>query len=339
MFRHPWFFLVLIPGLTVYLWRFFRLGTYPAPGGDSWKTRKGRFRARFWWIPDALDGLILLVLVFLLAGPESPVSPKEVSGQGLTIAVALDRSGSMGAMIKEKNGEESRFDGVKRVLRNFFRRRQEDLITLISFARYPATHTPLTSNTEVLNSFLDLIPLAVPKLGSPFDPPDPDKSETGTNMGDAIVLAAGRLNNGRTSPDAPPGVIILLTDGRSNVGDSTVEEGARVAASLGIRIYSIGLGGLGFFKSGALGEAGQVDLDVKTLKSIAQTTGGEYFQAENSDDLEALFQTLEASALAPLRQMKNPPRALNLLPGLGILGLLLLVRPWFRYGFWRRTAP
>lgn len=339
MFRYPWLFFAVLPGLILLIWRLRRLQTYPAPGGDSWKTKAGTLRARFWWVPDFYDLLVLLVLVFLLAGPESPVSPEEVSGQGLSIAVVLDRSGSMGAYIKENNREETRFDGVKRVLRDFFRRRQDDAITLLSFARRPATHTPLTSNAEVLSGFLDLIPLVQPKLGSPFDPPDPDASETGTNMGDALVLAAARLNNGRTSSEAPPGVIILLTDGRSNVGDSTPEEAARIAASLGIRIYSVGLGGVGFFKSGNLAGVGQVDLDVKTLKAIAQITGGEYFQADTSGDLEDLFRTLESQALAPLRQIKNPPRTLNLTPGLIIFGIMIFGRSWFRYGFWRRIAP
>jgi Ca-activated chloride channel homolog len=116
-----------------------------------------------------------------------------------------------------------------------------------------------------------------------------------TSLGDAIAISSKRLKD----LNAPSKIIILLTDGRSNTGKITPDQAAEAAKTLGIKIYSIGVGGHGkapimvdtpFGKQLAYIEA---DLDEDTLKDIAGTTGGRYFLASDTKGLEDIYNIID----------------------------------------------
>ncbi len=327
MFRYPWLFSLFIPLIIHGIHLFRNKKGYSFP---SLKTRlrgKASWRRLFWWVPEFWTLVTFGVIIFLLAGPERPVTPEENQSQGLAMAIVLDRSGSMGVTL-ENPSDVTRFDAVKGVLKDFLSRRTGDGIALLSFALYPETHTPLTNNPEIIQGFLSLIPLAV------------SESESGTAMGDALVLAAARLKEGRSEGAKTPGVVLLLTDGRQNAGKSTPEEGAKILASLGIKLYAIGLGGKGYYEqSGPFGPVltGQVvDLDVPGLRAISRLTGGDFFQADDPGQLDQLLKKLETGELARLQSLVITPKTLNLEIGLWILSLLLLSSPLIKFFILKR---
>lgn len=327
MFEHPWVFALLLPLAGGVFFLFPRRKGLPVPSLKTWGKAPGGWRTRFWWLAEGLWALILLVFIFLLAGPLTALPPQERPFRGLNLAVVLDRSGSMGARLDpEKPG--TRFEGVKAVVSDFLSRRPGDAITLISFARFPETHTPLTASMDIIRGFLDLIPLAL------------EEGESGTALGDALMLAGARLTGGADRQDSSRGAVILLTDGRNNAGTVLPEEGAKFLASRGLRLYAIGLGGTGYFvQDGLFGPslAGQtVDLDKEGLMRVARLTGGNYFQADSPRELEELLKKLEEEELADLSLEHQESKKLHLAPGLWVLLFLLVLAPGVRWLLLRR---
>lgn len=337
MFRFPWL-LAALPVLLGTAWWLLRrpprrrvssLRAWQGPeSGPEAPQAHGTWRERFWWGPELAAWLGVAAFGWALAGPQVPPGTEDQEGRGLALAVVLDRSGSMSVQL-DIPGNPSRFEGTKAVLTRFLRRRPQDLMTLIAFARYPETLTPLTQNPEILIDFLDSIPLAF------------DELEGGTAIGDALVTAGLRLRDGLSGQPGQPGVVLLLTDGNNNAGVSSPEEGARLLKDTGFRLYAIGLGGTGTFqRSGPLGAAlmGQsVVLDAPRLTAIAESTGGAYFQADDPTQLETLLGALETGDLAALSQSSQRPRSLDLTGPLLLLLALLAGGPALGAGLWRRA--
>jgi Ca-activated chloride channel family protein len=190
--------------------------------------------------------------------------------------------------------------------------RPNDLIGMISFARYADTVCPLTLAHGALSQFLENVKLVK------------RKSEDGTAIGDAVALAAARL---RTAEETlarqvkeekdrfkiKSKIIILLTDGQNNAGERAPSAAAELAQKWGIKIYAIGVGGaeglirqhgiLGSFLA-RLGQGSGVDK--KTLKDIADKTGGMFRMAEDADSLREIYgeiDKMERSEIESIRYM------------------------------------
>ena len=128
--------------------------------------------------------------------------------------------------------------------------------------------------------------------------------EDGTAIGDGLGVALSRLeqtdreiNNQRQGA-----FVILLTDGANNAGALAPTDAAEIAKSRGIPVYTIGAGRNGFVPFPITNrETGEVirytrrmsDLDEPTLQKIADTTGGEYFRAGESDTIESAFAAID----------------------------------------------
>ena len=252
--------------------------------------------------------LCLIFLVVALARPRKGVSVSKVSVDGVAINLVVDRSSSMQETMNYKGKETSRFDISKKVIGDFvkgdgesFKGREGDLIGLITFARYPDTTCPLVQSHDVLIEFLRQTKLV--QL----------RSEDGTAIGEAVALAGARLQNsekqilennkklnitsrGESEPDftIKSKIIILLTDGVSNVGDIQPIEAAKMAKEWGIKIYTIGIGsdesknrfGNFAFPRGA-------GLDETLLKEMAEMTGGFYSRADNPSELEEIYEKID----------------------------------------------
>jgi len=251
--------------------------------------------------------MCLVLLIVALARPRKGTVISEISTEGVAIEAVVDRSGSMQAEMDF--GEKlNRLEVVKKVLADFIQGsekgltgRSSDLVGLITFARYADTVCPLVLSHNVLLEFLKKTEIV--KL----------QSEDGTAIGDAIALAAARLkkaeeeierrnaqlrylqleqsdNEEQAGFKIKSKAIVLLTDGRNNVGEYNPLAAAELAKEWGIKIYTIGIGSAQAFTTiEMLGRtykmpARQV-LDEGLLKEMAEKTGGFYSRA---DDVEAL---------------------------------------------------
>jgi len=317
-FHSPWAFLLLIAVAAAVLLRqkVHKTGTvrfseisHAAASGTSMRQQLSD-------LPLILRVAALVCLVIALARPQTGIEKARDISEGIAIQMVVDRSGSMGAEMTYQGTQMTRLDVVKKVFLDFamgngadLPGRANDLIGMIAYARYPDTVCPLTLAHDTLPVFVDNT-----KLVS-------QKPEDGTAIGDALALAAARLQTAETALKKQqkeiPGaykikskIIILLTDGQNNTGKRTPLEAADLAAKWGIRVYTIAIGGgeggvirtpLGTFQVPGVAEA-----DTTTLKAIAEKTGGMFREAEDADALAAVYKEinrLEKSEIQAIRYM------------------------------------
>jgi Ca-activated chloride channel family protein len=165
--------------------------------------------------------------IIALAGPRRAHHRTETEASGVDIMLVLDLSWSMMALDMSGPRERvTRFDIASSVLQDFVRKRPNDRLGLIVFSAVPYLASPLTLNHSWLIE--NLRRLHVGQI-----------RELGTAIGDAAAAAAKRL---KSAKDSKSRIIILLTDGDNNKGDIDPVPAAQLAAALGARIYTIGIG-------------------------------------------------------------------------------------------------
>lgn len=224
----------------------------------------------------------LILLVVAAARPQFYNVSREIKSPGVDIILCLDTSGSMRALdFKLDSKPVTRLTAVKKVVSDFIEKRKTDRIGLIVFGEEAFTQSPLTMDKGLL---LELIKRM--EIGMAGDR---------TAIGSAIAIGGKRLKELK----AKSRILILLTDGRNNAGEITPEQAAEAVGILGIKIYSIGVGGEGpapFKIQTVFGERliqQRVDLDEKTLKNVARIGGGKYFRASNSKSLSEIYEIID----------------------------------------------
>lgn len=224
----------------------------------------------------------LILLVVAAARPQFYNVSRETKSPGVDIILCLDTSGSMRALdFKLDSKPVTRLTAVKKVVSDFIEKRKTDRIGLIVFGEEAFTQSPLTMDKGLL---LELIKRM--EIGMAGDR---------TAIGSAIAIGGKRLKELK----AKSRILILLTDGRNNAGEITPEQAAEAVGILGIKIYSIGVGGEGpapFKIQTVFGERliqQRVDLDEKTLKNVARIGGGKYFRASNSKSLSEIYKIID----------------------------------------------
>jgi Ca-activated chloride channel family protein len=219
----------------------------------------------------------------------------EVSGRDLMMAVDLSDSMST-ADFKIEGEQVNRLQATKRVASQFIERRRGDRLGLILFGTRAYLQTPLTFDNKTVNQLL--LESAIGMAG--------DR----TAIGDAIGLAIKRLDlesdNSR--------VMILMTDGANTAGEVTPVKAAQLAASRGLKIYTIGIGAdpkieMTWFGARRVNRSAQ--LDEKTLREIASVSGGQYFRARDSEELEKIYGLLDE--LEPLPRERQHLRSIDAL--------------------------
>ena len=223
-------------------------------------------------LPDVLRGLAWVILVIALARPQLGNSQEIIRGQGVDIVLALDISGSM----REEFELTNRLEAAKNVISEFVQGRDFDRVGLVVFARSAFHQSPPTLDYEVLIRLLNDVQLA------------PDLTlDDGTAIGLGLASAANMLR----SSEAASRVVILLTDGAHNADGLAPVDAARMLETLGIRVYTIGMGTLDAVPVAATGNIQFVEngLDEATLKEVAEITHGLYFRAVNLNDLRGVY--------------------------------------------------
>jgi Ca-activated chloride channel family protein len=276
-------------------------------------ARRTRSRIGNWvWLFAVFAGVLMIVG---LARPQRGHSRTEVTANGIDIVLGLDVSGSMQALdFLIDNQRVNRIEVVKSVVGKFIDERPNDRIGLIAFAGAPYLVSPITLDHDWLQQNLERV-----AIGGVDD---------GTAIGSAIAAAVNRL---RTTP-AKSKVVILLTDGMNNTGKISPLAAAEAARALGVKVYTIGVGVRGKAPVPVRDEAGhmrlvmaEVDVDEKTLQSVADQTGGKFYRATDTDSLKKIYEQinrLETSAQTVQKfEHYDELYPWALMPALAILGL------------------
>ena len=233
-------------------------------------------------IPSRLR-LLLAVLAWVLlvtaaARPQMLGEPVQLPVSGRDLLLAVDISGSMETEdMVLGNQLATRLAAVKYVAGNFIERRKGDRLGLILFGDQAYLQTPLTFDRQTTNIQLDEAAIGL--------------AGKRTAIGDAIGLAVKRL---RDQPQENR-VLVLLTDGENTAGTVDPQKAADIAASEGVRIYTIGVGADERIVSGFFGRqrVANNELDEPALIAIAEKTGGQYYRARDIAGLEAIYQLLD----------------------------------------------
>ena len=276
-------------------------------------ARRTRSRVGNWvWLLAVFAGVLMIVG---LARPQRGHSRTEVTANGIDIVLVLDVSGSMQALdFLIDDQRVNRIEVVKSVVGKFIDERPNDRIGLIAFAGSPYLVSPITLDHDWLQQNLERV-----AIGGVDD---------GTAIGSAIAASVNRL---RTTP-AKSKVVILLTDGMNNTGKISPLAAAEAARALGVKVYTIGVGVRGKAPVPVRDEAGnmrlvmaEVDVDEKTLQTVADQTGGKFYRATDTDSLKKIYEQinrLETSAQTVQKfEHYDELYPWALVPALGILGL------------------
>lgn len=233
-------------------------------------------------IPLFLRTGCLILLVLTTARPQLFNVSREVRSPGVDIMLCLDTSGSMRALDFKLNGESvSRLTAVKKVVNDFIKKRETDRVGLVVFGDEAFTQSPLTMDKGLLLNLVEKM-----EIGMAGDR---------TALGTAVAIGGKRLKD----LEAKSKILILLTDGRHNAGDITPEQAAEAVGALGIKIYTIGVGGEGpapfkvetIFGTRIVHQ--QVDLDEETLRKVAEIGDGKYFRAADSKELSEIYNIID----------------------------------------------
>jgi Ca-activated chloride channel family protein len=257
----------------------------------------------------------ILCIVVALARPQTGRALREKKTEGLDIMLVVDTSGSMQALDFVIDGKrQDRVFVVKRVLSEFIQKRTEDRLGMVVFGTHAYTQAPLTLDHDVLLTFLDQV-----QIGMAGD---------ATAIGDAIGVATNRLKELK----AKSKIIILLTDGSNTAGKLNPLSAAEAAKTMGVKIYTIGIGSHGPVPIRTERGYTQVllDLDDKGLTKIAETTGGQYFTASDTETLVKVYATIDqlekAESKAQIFQQYDETFEGWVWAGLAFLLLELLLR-------------
>lgn len=281
-FLHPWLLLLVLPALAAVAAAILRPGggTLGLPSGEKTRARRPSPRARAARLaPPVLTGLALCLLAAALARPQKIVRLAGGAGEGIDIMLAIDSSLSMKAV----DLKPTRVDAAKATAKKFVQGRAQDRIGLTTFGGAPLLLCPPTLDYDALLGRLDELDANMTRA-------------EGTAIGDGITSAIARLKD---SP-AKSKVVILLTDGHSNTGAVDPLTAAKAAASYGVKIYAIGVGGKGDSEMevddpryGRVRVPVTDDLDEELLAEIARLTDGKAYRAQDGNELKSVFAAID----------------------------------------------
>jgi Ca-activated chloride channel family protein len=282
-FKHPALLLLLLPliGLLAGLARIQRGRRFTAaPVPAAFPVRETLRSRLFRHVPFWTRAAALILLALALARPQKAAKGDVPPAEGIDIMLTLDTSYSMAA---EDFAPFNRLEAAKTAASNFVKKRQNDRIGVTVFGGNALLTCPLTLDYQ---SVLELLESAYLNM----------TRADGTAVGDAIITAVNHLKDSK----AKSKVIVLLTDGRSNVGMVTdLPLAARTAAAHDIKVYTIGTAGKGPARISTGNPMQPVvtideDLDEPTLREIAGLTGGEFYRAKNYAELEKIYSRIDS---------------------------------------------
>jgi Ca-activated chloride channel homolog len=272
--------------------------------------------------------LVILLVVLAAMRPQMGKTREKITTEGIDIILTLDISSSMLA----EDFQPNRSEAAKEVLKEFVLQNENDRIGLVVFSGMPFTQCPLTTDTAILEEFIDQVHIG-------------DVLQDGTAIGDAIVTSVARFPDQNVKSK----IIILLTDGEHNMGEFDPDTGARIANRTGVRIYTIGVGSReptaipdpnnpGEFVRDYFGRLVYTKLDEDSLRNIAQITGGRYYRAEDEDALKTIYEDIAQLETHQIESERYTTYS-ELFQFVLIAALVMLVFEIISRQFWGRVLP
>lgn len=238
----------------------------------------GNYKAKLVWLTPLLYAGAFSLLITALARPQLQNTTVEQSVEGIDIMMSIDISTSMRAEDLQPN----RLLAAKEIAGEFIDARSSDRIGIGVFARESFTVVPPTIDHQLAKDMLETIDMGMVR--------------DGTAIGVGIATAINRLRNS----EAESKVIILLTDGMNNAGEIDPVTAGELAATYGIRVYTMGIGSRGTapypIDDPVFGRRYQnvsVDIDEDMLQQIAEQTGGRYFRATTTEELSEVYNEID----------------------------------------------
>jgi Ca-activated chloride channel family protein len=267
-------------------------------------------------VPPSLFLLSLTTLIVALARPQAVVSLPRVEG---TVILAFDVSGSMAA----DDLKPTRMEAAKAAAREFVEQQPASvLVGVVAFSDGGFAVQPPTNDQDAIFATIDRL---TPQLGTSLA----NGIFAALNTLTAEVEPASPLYTNLTPVPTPtptpvpegtytPAVIVLLTDGENNQ-DPDPLEAAQVAAERGVRIHTIGIGSAAGTILDINGFIVHTQLNEATLQQISELTGGTYYNAENEEDLQAIYENIDPQLVVKPEKME----VTSIFAGASILVLLI----------------
>lgn len=277
-FADPWALVLILLVLPVY---WFGRGSGGRIRYSSVEALKGlqlksAINPRSWLLLARCLAIVLLVVG--LARPQAGKSFSEVSSEGIDIMLVLDTSGSMQALDFKVDGKAvTRLSAIQKVAGDFIRKRPGDRIGIVVFGEEAYTQCPLTLDHGIAIDFLSRLEIGMAG----------DATAIGSGLGTAISRVKGLAAKSK--------VMVLMTDGSNNAGRMPPLKAAEIAGSLGIKVYTIGIGTRGeapFLVKTPFGNQyvyQRVEIDENTLTQIAAATKARYFRATDTEKLSEIY--------------------------------------------------
>jgi Ca-activated chloride channel homolog len=281
-FANPKLLLLLLV-IPLLVWRYLRRlrqgqGSLRFASTLAFEGMRPSWTVRAQHVLFAVSMLALTLTITALARPQKGTQAEDVLTEGVDIVIALDSSGSMAA---EDFEPRNRFYVAKIVAGKFVEGLRHDRAGLVVFAAKALTRCPLTVDYGALQNVLNATELGI--------------IEDGTAIGNALATCLNRLRDSK----AKSKVIVLVTDGVNNRGEIQPIDAAEISKTLGVKIYTIGVGSTGMARMpindpvyGKVYADVQVEIDEDSLKRIASITGGLYYHATDRPSLEKIFQDI-----------------------------------------------
>jgi Ca-activated chloride channel family protein len=331
-FQYPWVLalLALLPVYALLVGSAGKLSALRFPGAEIARAAGVTARAAAGRLLLFLRLLTVALLIIALAGPRFASNRTETHVSGVDIMLVLDLSWSMMALDMGKPSERvSRFDIASSVMEDFIRRRPNDRIGLIVFSAVPYLVSPLTLNHDWLVQGLNRLHVGIIR-------------ELGTAIGDGAAAATKRLKDAK---DSKSRIIILLTDGDNNKGEIDPVPAAQLAAALGAKIYTIGIGIEEPCQLPAFEPAtGKLRLDpngnviptialqpanYSVLEKMAALSHGRFYRATNRWELQNIYDEIDHLERTEVKLRRfttyTPLFQWPLLVSLGLFGLELML--------------
>ncbi len=257
IFKNPYFFALLAVIIPYILWYALKYKkSQPAlkmPETAKYRYVPKSFRIYLMHVPFILRIILLILVVIILARPQSKNTWSNTDVEGIDMMLAVDVSTSMLAQDFKPN----RVEALKEIAKRFIETRPNDNIGLTVFAGEAYTQCPLTIDHSILMSLYETVDCQMAANGT---------LEDGTAIGDGIMNSLIRLRDSK----AKSKVLILLTDGVNNRGNISPMTAAEIAKKNKVRIYTVGIGknGMAMYP---LPTGGTVmmptEIDEKTMKN------------------------------------------------------------------------
>ena len=275
--------LLLIPYIIWYVMRHHQ-STPAMRVSSTWAYLKAprSYKIYLLHVPFLLRVVAFVMLVLVIARPQTTDNWQNTEIEGIDIMMAVDVSTSMLAQDLKPN----RIEAAKAVAAEFINGRPNDNIGLTIFAGESFTQCPLTIDHAVLLNLFREVDCSMAQRGMIDD---------GTAIGMGIANAVTRLKDSK----AKSKVVILLTDGSNNRGDISPLTAAEIAKSFGVRVYTVGVGTNGTAPYPVQTPMGTqylnqpVEIDEATLTQIASPSGGNYFRAQDEDELRQIYAEID----------------------------------------------